>query len=249
MSRPLILLTNDDGISAAGLGALERAAARLGEVWVVAPSREQSGVSSSLSLHDPVRIIDAGERRFAVTGTPADCVYMALQHILPEKPALTISGVNHGANLGDDVLYSGTVAAAIEATLSFVPSVAVSLAAWGKGLDYDGAAEVAVEFGEKVLAKGLPRDVLLNINVPRGGTVQTERAITKLGRRDYERAVTEKHDPRGKPYYWIGGAQLDFDDLPGTDCNAVAAGQVSISPVQIDLTHYKFLGELRSSWL
>lgn len=249
MSRPLILLTNDDGISAAGLGALERAASKLGEVWVVAPSREQSGVSSALSLHDPLRIQEAGERRFAITGTPADCAYMALQHILPERPALCISGVNHGANLGDDVLYSGTVAAAIEATLSFVPSVAVSLAAWGKGLDYDVAAEVAVDMGKKVLERGLPRDALLNLNIPRDASFDTERVITKLGRRDYERVVTEKHDPRGKPYYWIGGAQLDFDDLPGSDCNAVAAGKVSITPVHIDLTHYKFLDELRSSWL
>lgn len=246
--RPIILVSNDDGVDAAGIAALASAAASLGEVWVVAPAVEQSGVSSALSLHSPLRIHVKGERVFAVTGTPADCVYMALQHILPRRPALCLSGVNHGANLADDVLYSGTVAAAIEATISEVPSVAVSLAAYGKGLDYGEAARVAVEYGAKVLARGLPRDTLLNINVPRGGRAEgTARRVCKLGRRNYMRQVSEQQDPRGRSYYWIGGAEIDFDDLPGSDCNAIVDGVISVTPLQVDMTRHRFLKEL-SQW-
>lgn len=245
MSRPHILLTNDDGVDAPGLAALAEAASALGQVWVVAPASEQSGVSSSLSLHDPVRLYERGERRFAVTGTPADCVYVALHHLLPQPPALCLSGINHGANLGDDVLYSGTVAAAIEATLCDVPSVAVSFTAWGRDHDYAPAAAIGAQVGRQVLARGLPRDTLLNVNVPREADAATRRVVTKLGRRNYERQVAAQRDPRGRPYYWIGGSSIDFDDLPGSDCNAVASGQVSITPVQIDLTQYRFLQELR----
>ena len=246
--RPLILVSNDDGVDAAGIAALASAAASLGEVWVVAPATEQSGVSSALSLHTPLRVYSKGERRFAVTGTPADCVYMALQNLLPRRPALCLSGVNHGANLADDVLYSGTVAAAIEATISEVPSVAVSLAAYGKGLDYGEAARIAVEYGAKVLSKGLPRDTLLNINVPREARAgETERRVCKLGRRNYMRQVSAQHDPRGRAYYWIGGAEIDFDDLPGSDCNAIVDGVISVTPLQVDMTRHRFLNEL-SQW-
>lgn len=247
MTQPIILITNDDGYGAAGIEALAAAAQELGEVWVVAPATEQSGVSSKISLHEPVRLIQHGERRFAVTGSPADCAYIALTHMLDERPAIVLSGINHGANLGDDVMYSGTVAAALEATLNDVPAIAVSLAAFGRDLDYSGAAAIAVEYAHKVIDKGLPRDTLLNINVPRGGTVDSPRLVTKLGRRNYLREVSEKRDPRGKPYYWIGGAEIDFDDLPGSDCNAISAGNVSITPVQADMTRYKFIDEL-ASW-
>ncbi len=248
MSQPIILISNDDGIDAHGIAALAKEAEALGEVWVVAPAQEQSGVSGALSLHSPVRILQRGERRFAITGTPADCVYMAIQYVLPERPALCLSGVNHGANLADDVLYSGTVAAAIEATISDVPSVAVSLAAYGHGLDYSHAARVAVEYGQKVLEKGLPRDTLLNINVPRHGDAsETERRVCKLGRRNYMRQVVEQRDPRGKPYYWIGGAEIDFDDLPGSDCNAIVEGVISVTPLHVDMTRHRFLDEL-ASW-
>lgn len=246
--RPLILVSNDDGVEAAGIAALASAATSLGEVWIVAPAVEQSGVSSALSLHSPLRVHERGERRFAVTGTPADCVYMALQHLLPRPPALCLSGVNHGANLADDVLYSGTVAAAIEATISEVPSVAVSMAAYGKGVDYTEAAKVAVEYGARVLSMGLPRDTLLNINVPRGARAgETERRVCKLGRRNYMRQVSEQNDPRGRPYYWIGGAEIDFDDLPGSDCNAIVDGVISVTPLQVDMTRHRFLEEL-SRW-
>lgn len=243
--RPLILLSNDDGIDAPGLHALEAVFGELGEVWVIAPATEQSGVSSSISLHDPLRVKHLGERRMAVTGTPADCVYMALQHLLPRKPALCVSGINVGANLGDDVLYSGTVAAAIEATLCDVPALAISHAARGRQHDFMPAARVALRVGRQILDRGLPREVLLNVNVPRGVGPEAPLTVSKLGRRNYERRVTEQRDPRGGAYYWIGGAELDFDDLPGSDCNVVAAGGVSLTPVHIDMTHYKFMRELR----
>ena len=242
---PLILLSNDDGIHAEGLQALERAMQSLGEVWVVAPATEQSGVSSALSLHSPVRVKAHGERRLAVTGTPADCVYMALHKLLPRRPALCVSGVNHGANLGDDVLYSGTVAAALEATLCDVRSIAVSLAAYGRGFDYDPAARIARRLAEQALTRPLPRGVLLNVNVPRDAAEDSPIVVCKLGKRNYQQQVSEQQDPRGGRYYWIGGGALDADDLPGSDCNAVAAGQVSLTPVSVDMTHYRSLASLR----
>lgn len=243
--RPIILLSNDDGIHAEGLLALEREVADLGEVWVVAPATEQSGVSSALSLHSPVRIKPFGERRLAVTGTPADCVYMALHHILPRRPALCISGINHGANLGDDVIYSGTVAAAIEATMCDVRSIAISFAAYGKGFDYTPAARIARRVALQALERPLPRGVLLNVNVPRDADEHTPIEICKLGKRNYQQTVHEQRDPRGGRYYWIGGTALDADDLPGSDCNAVSTSKVSLTPVSVDMTHYRSLEQLR----
>ncbi len=245
--RPLVLLTNDDAYGAAGLEALAAACESWCEPWIVAPATEQSGVSSSLSLHSPVRVKRHGERRFSVTGTPADCVYMAIEHVLPRRPDLCISGVNHGANLGDDVIYSGTVAAAVEATLSDVPSLAVSLAAWGRGLDYSPAAALACRVAPQLLTRLMPRGTLLNLNVPAGATVESEIVVAKLGRRDYERRVTEQRDPRGRPYYWIGGAALDSDDIPGSDCNVVGEGGASLTPLSVDMTQHRFMREL-SDW-
>ena len=243
--RPLIVVSNDDGVRAAGIEALARAAELLGEVWVVAPATEQSGVSSALSLHSPVRLVRHDERRFSVSGTPADCIYMALQHVLPRKPDLCLSGVNHGANLADDVLYSGTVAAAIEATLADVPAVAVSLAAYGPELDYSVASEIAVEYGQQVLTRGLPRDTMLSLNVPRDATLKTPRRVCKLGRRNYMRQVQQERDPRGRPYFWIGGSEIDFDDMPASDCNAIVEGHVSVTPLCVDMTRHRFLSELQ----
>ena len=248
MREPVVLITNDDGVDAQGIAALAQAASSIGEVWIVAPMTEQSGVSSSLSLHDPIRLVRKGERRFGVRGTPADCAYIALHHVIGRLPDLCLSGVNHGANLGDDVLYSGTVAAAIECTLCGVPSVAVSLAGRGEGVDYTPAAEIAVDMGKEVLKRGLPRDTLLNLNIPKGAYRDTKRVVTKLGRRNYSRQISEHRDPRGGRYYWIGGSTIGFDDLPGSDCNIVAKGDVSVTPLQIDLTRYTFLDELRG-WL
>lgn len=246
MTKPIILLTNDDGIDADGLRALESALATLGDVWTVAPASEQSAVSHAITLWHPVRIHARGSQRFAVTGTPTDCVYIAMSKILPSRPALCVSGINHGANLGDDVIYSGTVAGAAEATLNDVPSIAVSLASY-KARNFEAAATLARRVAEGVLARGLPRGVFLNLNVPKTATPDAVIRPSKLGRRYYGKLVAEKTDPREKPYYWIGGSELGFDDIPGSDCNYVAADEVTVSPVQLDMTHYKFLREL-GSW-
>ncbi|MFP4597099.1 MAG: 5'/3'-nucleotidase SurE [Persicimonas sp.] len=243
MSRPTILITNDDGIQARGIQALEEALGELGEVWVVAPEAEQSAVSQAITLRMPVRVRDFGERRHAISGTPTDCVYVALNHLI-DKVDICVSGINHGANLGDDVIYSGTVAGAIEATLVDVPSIAVSLAAY-RDLDFSVAASAARRLTEQVLEHGLPRGVFLNVNVPREAGPDTDMVVCKLGRRNYGRVVEEKHDPRKRPYYWLGGAELGFDDLPGSDCNVISEGKISVTPVHLDLTDYSFTKEMQ----
>ncbi len=242
MKRPLILLTNDDGYTSAGLAALRAAIEPLGEVWVVAPATEQSAISHAITLWDPVRIVEREERVYSVSGTPTDCVYVAVNHILDRRPDLCVSGINHGANLGDDVMYSGTVAGAAEACLFDIPSVAVSLASY-RSREFDKAADAARRVAQAVLNRGLPRGVLLNVNVPRD-VANDHIQVTKLGRRTYGAQVTEKRDPRNKSYYWIGGAELGFDDIPGSDCNAISRDSITVTPVHLDLTHYRFMKEL-----
>ena len=242
MSSPLILVTNDDGIDAEGIDALTRAVQPLGEVWVVAPSQQQSAVSNAISLRDPLRVRRRGERRVAVSGTPTDCVYVAINHLLERRPALCVSGINHGANLADDVKYSGTVAAAIEATLNDVPSIAFSLASYEP--EFAASLVHVRELAAQVLARPMPRATLLNVNFPADVTEESPRYLTKLGRRNYGRVVVEKRDPRDQPYFWLGGADLGFDDIPGSDCNAVARGHISVTPIDLDLTHYRFKKEM-----
>ena len=196
----LILVTNDDGVHAPGLAALAEAMEPLGEVWVVAPEREQSACGHALTLHRPLRPHQWGERRFAVNGTPSDCVNLGVLGFLPERPVLVASGINHGSNLGDDVTYSGTVSAAMEGTLLGVPSIAVSLMDGG---DVATAGRVARLVAMRVLVEGLPAKTLLNVNVPR----ETPRGIrfTRLGHRVYSGKVVEQNDPRGRIHYWLGG--------------------------------------------
>lgn len=244
MAKPTILLTNDDGIDAPGLAALEEAMADLGEVWVVAPATEQSAVGQAITLRSPVRVRDRGTRRYSISGTPTDCAYVALNHLI-DKVDLCVSGINHGANLGDDVLYSGTVAGAIEATLLDVPAIAMSLAGY-KDFDFGVAAQAARRLAEQVLRRGLPRGVFLNCNVPQDADLNADFTVCKLGRRNYGHVVEVKLDPRKQPYYWLGGSELGFDDLPGSDCNAISHGQISVTPVHLDMTHYRFARELES---
>lgn len=245
MGCPSILVTNDDGVDAEGLRALVDALETIGDVEVVAPDSEQSGVSQKLNLREPLRIREHPSTGFrSVTGTPADAVYLALNQILDAEPDLCVSGINHGANLADDLNYSGTVAGAVEATLSDVPSMAVSLAGRGD-LDFEVAADVARRIAEEVLDRRIPRDVFLNVNVPASATREAEVVTTNLGRRNYRRDVTEKSDPYGRPYYWLGGSELGFDDLPGSDCNAVGRGMIAVTPVKLDATHYSFMREMR----
>jgi 5'/3'-nucleotidase len=241
---PVILVTNDDGIHAAGLGSLAEVLAPLGEVYVVAPDREQSAVGHALTLHRPLRVDRLGERRFAVNGTPSDCVNLGVLGLLPEAPVLVVSGINHGSNLGDDVTYSGTVSAAMEGTLLGVSSMAVSQVEGETG-GFEGAGQVAMLVATRVLVEGLPAKTLLNVNVPRG-EVRGVR-MTRLGHRVYREKVVQEVDPRGRPYYWIGAGPPEWREDEASDIAAVHEGFASVTPLHLDLTHFGALGNM-SAW-
>lgn len=212
---------------------------------VVAPDREMSAVSHSLTLHRPLRIREVEQGVFSVDGTPSDCVLLAVLQILDRTPDLVVSGINSGPNLGDDVTYSGTVAGAMEGTLLGVPSIAVSVAEWG-AIRFEPAAEFVRRVVREVLRRGMPADTLLNINVPDQPFEAIQGVqITRLGRRLYRTAIVEKVDPRGRPYYWIGAQDPTWAGGEGTDFAAVAAGYVSISPLHLDLTQYEAVEELK----
>jgi len=240
----LILVTNDDGIHAAGLAVLAEALSELGDLYVVAPDREQSAVGHALTLHRPLRVDRLGERRFAINGTPSDCVNLAVLGLLPEPPVLVVSGINHGSNLGDDVTYSGTVSAAMEGTLLGVPSMAVSQAE-GEASGFDSAGRVAALVAARVLVEGLPAKTLLNVNVPRG-EIRGVR-MTRLGHRVYREKVVQEVDPRGRPYYWIGAGPPEWREDEASDIAAVHAGWASVTPLHLDLTHFGALGKM-SEW-
>jgi len=241
---PVILVTNDDGVHAVGLGALADALAPLGEVYVVAPDREQSAVGHALTLHRPLRVDRLGERRFAVNGTPSDCVNLGVLGLLPEPPVLVVSGINHGSNLGDDVTYSGTVSAAMEGTLLGIPSVAVSQVEGESGA-FEGAARIAGLVAARVLVEGLPAKTLLNVNVP-NGEIRGIR-VTRLGHRVYREKVVQEMDPRGRPYYWIGTGPPEWREDGDSDIAAIHAGLASVTPVHLDLTHFGALARM-SEW-
>jgi len=239
-----VLLSNDDGVHAAGLAALAHAF-QGDEVWVVAPDREQSAASHSISLHRPLRISEVGPQRYAVDGTPTDAVYMAMNLLLAgRRPDVVVSGINHGPNLANDVLYSGTVAAAMEGALLGAHALAVSLAA-RPPQDFSHAAAFAAALARRVVAMQPPAPMLLNVNVP-AGAVKGYRFV-RLGRRNYGNDVVEKTDPRGRKYFWIGGVLGGFEHIPLSDCNTVLEdGLVSVTPLHLDLTHDSLLGELRN---
>jgi 5'-nucleotidase len=227
----ILLLTNDDGIASAGLAALEAALRPLGELWVVAPERERSAVGQAISIHRPLRLHEAGERRYALDGTPVDCVYVALHHLLPRVPAVVVSGVNRGANLGTDVIYSGTVGAAREGTLRGIHAVAVSLLA---GHAFGVAAEVAKKVVSRLMTRPVPPALLLNVNVPDGEPRGLR--VTTLGKRHYDDEVDRRTDPRGRPYYWIGGPGTRIENIGGSDASTVHDGFVSVTPLALDQT-------------
>jgi 5'-nucleotidase len=240
-----VLLSNDDGVHAAGIRALA-SAFEGDEVWVVAPDREQSASSHAISLHRPLRLHEVAPRWYAVDGTPTDAVYMGLNLVLARaRPDVVVSGVNHGPNLGNDVLYSGTVAAAMEAALLGVHAIAVSLAA-PPPHDFEHAARFAAALARRAVANPPPAPLLLNVNVP-PGPIRGFR-LARLGRRTYGNEVVEKTDPRGRKYYWIGGeGGARNEDIPGSDCNAVLKDHlVSLTPLHLDSTHDAVLSELRS---
>jgi len=239
-----ILLTNDDGVSSEGLRALADAMKALGEVYVVAPDRERSAAAHSLTLHRPLRVEEVAPRVYAADGTPVDCVNLAVYGILKGLPDLVISGINNGPNLGEDLVYSGTVSAAFEATFLGIPAFAISLAA-REAFRYQTAANFALKVAAHIMQNGLPRDTFLNINVP---NLEEDKIrsfkITRQGKRVFQDAVVEKVDPRGKKYYWIGGGDQGFQEIEGTDFHAVANGSISITPLCVDLTNRTAVREL-----
>lgn len=236
-----ILITNDDGIHAPGLAALERIAAAIGdEVWVVAPETDQSGLAHSLTLHDPLRVRDAGERRHAVGGTPTDCVIMAVRELMPEPPDLVLSGVNAGLNIADDVTYSGTVAGAIEATLLGIPAIALS-----QGYDWFGQGDIPFATAEahapglirRLVEAGIPRGTLVNLNFPdRAADAVAGVEVTRQGTATHGLRAEARVDSRRRPYYWLAYARSETPPLPGTDVHAVRAGRISVTPLRLDMT-------------
>jgi 5'-nucleotidase len=242
--RPLILLSNDDGVGAPGILAAREALSEVGEVIVAAPDRERSASSHSISLDRPLRVDEVAEGMFAIDGTPVDCVYLALLHLVPRRPALVVSGINNGYNLGSDVFYSGTVAAAVEAALRGVPAIAVSLER-RRPQDFSHAAAFLGALAAETVRRGaaaLPERALLSVNVPPGPVAGYQ--VTFLGRRVYRDQVDVREDLRGRSYYWIGGPEEAATDVPGSDCRAVRDGLVSLTPLGLDLTHTRFIGDL-----
>lgn len=237
--RPLILVTNDDGVTAPGIAALAEALEALGTVVVVAPDLNRSGESHKISLLDPIRLKQHRPRWWSTDGTPTDCVYLSVIELLPRRPDLVVSGINAGPNLSHDVHYSGTVAAAVEGTLFEISSIAVSLVDTTNG-SYALAAQFTKNLAARVLARGgLPIGTTLNVNVPPGAP--TRHQMTYLGHRSYRHSIHKRLDPRGGVYYWIGGMPDQPRDLEGSDCNAVGRGVISVTPLTIDLTNGRAL--------
>ena len=240
-----ILLTNDDGYGAEGLRALAEALEDFATVSVVAPFAEQSGTAQSLTLRRPIVVHPKSPRHWAVEGTPADAVIVALHRLLPEKPDLVISGINHGANMGENVYYSGTVGAAREAALHHIPAVAISLCARKSEQNFANAARIARSTAELILKEGLPDQVLLNVNVPEPWTGEVR--FTRQSKKITRNQLTEGKDPKGRSYYWIFEQKIDKDIEPDTDYAAVFAGDVSVTPLHLDPTDTESLTSL-SHW-
>jgi 5'-nucleotidase len=244
MKKPLILVTNDDGVAAPGIRAAAEALRDVGEVVVAAPDRERSAASHSISLDRPLRVDEVEPGVYSIDGTPVDCVYLALLHLVPRKPALVVSGINNGFNLGSDVFYSGTVAGAVEGALRGVPALAVSLER-RRPQDFSHAADFTRALAAELIRRGpaaLPDASLLSVNVP-AGPVRGYR-VTFLGRRVYRDQVDVREDLRGRSYYWIGGPEAHATDIPGSDLDAVRSGLASVTPLGLDLTHARLIGEL-----
>jgi 5'-nucleotidase len=242
---PKILVTNDDGYFSQGIEALSKALEAVGEVTVVAPASEQSATAHSLTLTRPLRVRQIGERCFTVDGTPTDCVLLALTKILPERPDIVVSGINHGANLGDDVTYSGTVAGALEASVFRLPGIAVSLAA--REGDFAHAANFAADLTARVLREGLPEGTILNVNVP-VGEIRGAR-LTHQGVVSATPDIVEGVDPRGRAFYWVGIQKISWKEDRDSDYAAIGEGLVSITPLRTDMTDYRTLEALRSHGL
>jgi 5'-nucleotidase len=243
-----ILVSNDDGYLAKGINALALALSEIADVIVMAPDRNHSGASNSLTLHSPLRVHRVENDRYFVNGTPSDCVHLALTGFLDEDPDIVVSGVNHGANLGDDVIYSGTVAAAMEGRFLGLPAIAVSLVGQ-HGKHFDTAARVAAELVRKLQTKPLASDIMLNVNVPDVPYADLKGVeSTRLGFRHRAEHVVKTKDPHGRNIYWIGPAGPGQDAGPGTDFAAIENGAVAVTPLKVDLTRHEALHDL-GAWL
>jgi 5'-nucleotidase len=232
---PNILITNDDGIQAPGLRALVDGLAGLGTITVVAPSRERSAAAQSLTLREPIYCDQIAEREYAIDGTPADAMILAFHHLLAEKPDITISGINPGGNLGENIYYSGTVGAAMEAAINRTPAIAVSVAYKGRGFEFAPAAHFARMLAPMVMREGLPPGVMLNVNVPQDWTGEVR--ITRQSSKITRNVLKPGTDPRGRQYFWLSEQKFSEGMEPGTDHAAIRDGAVSITPLMIDHTH------------
>jgi 5'-nucleotidase len=242
---PLILITNDDGIHSSGLHILAYALRPLGHCVVIAPDRDNSAVSHSLTMNRPLKVTKVQDNLYSLDGTPTDCVAIGLKKILELRPDLLVSGINPGPNLGDDIAYSGTVSAAVEGTMYGIPSLAVSLAGSPPYYDYTVAGQVAAWLAGIILEQGLPENTLLNANVPAIETIRGVK-VTRQGRRLWENAIQETFDPWGRKHYWIGGGTPHLDPSEDTDANAISAGYISVTPIHLDLTNHAGLDYLKS---
>jgi 5'-nucleotidase len=252
MTTAHILVTNDDGVQSAGLLALKQALEIVGQVTVFAPDHNWSAAGHSKTMHKPLRvhqvILADGTAAYTTNGAPSDCVGLALLGVVPQRPDLVVSGINQGANVGHDITYSGTVAGAMEAVVSGIPAIAVSLDArhWD---DFDSVTAVVVRLARLILAHGLPSNLLLNVNAPAiPSTAVQGVAVTRLGQRVYRDVLVERQDPKGQPYFWIGGEPPTGIVEDGTDFGAVANGFISVTPLSMDMTEYGFMDQLKA-WL
>jgi 5'-nucleotidase len=243
------LISNDDGLSATGIRVLSEHISQLGKVTIVAPDKNRSGASNSLTLDAPIRIKEVAERTFRVSGTPTDCVHIALTGLLEKDPDMVVSGINSGANLGDDVIYSGTVAAAMEGRFLGLPAIAMSLVIEEGRPYYETAAEAAVRLVRQLLRDPLPADTILNVNVPNLPWSDIRGfEVTRLGHRHRAEPSIAQLDPRGRTIYWIGPAGEEQDAGPGTDFDAVRRGFISVTPIHVDLTRYQALDQV-AGWI
>lgn len=251
VQRPRILVTNDDGIYAEGLSVLCDALSEIGTVTVVAPERPRSAAGHAITLHKPLRVdpvhLPWGGEGYATNGSPSDCVVLGLYAVLEGQCDLVVAGINLGPNLGEDLTYSGTVSAAMEGAICGIPSMAVSLADF-KMPDYRPAAQFAARLAREILTHGLPTDVLLNVNVPNLPADEIAGiAITRQGKRRYEGRVERRLDPRGRPYYWLGGEIIEDIDGEHSDGEAIREGKISVTPLHLDLTNHAFT-EVLEQW-
>ncbi|MGB0883418.1 MAG: 5'/3'-nucleotidase SurE [Flavobacteriales bacterium] len=251
--KPLILVVNDDGISAKGIRALLEVAKPFGEIYVVAPDSPQSGMGHAITINsflrlDPQDFENGVEHEYACSGTPADCVKIAIQQLLPRRPDLVISGINHGSNESCNVIYSGTMSAAVEAAIEGIPAIGFSLLDYSAHADFSYSQDVAKRVITEVLSKGLPKDICLNVNIPKGKKEELKGIrICRQARGNWKESFDHRQDPAGKDYYWLTGSFINYDaEEAHADSTALADGFVSVVPIQFDLTAHKAINELKT---